>query len=79
MTKRNRENEMNEENLLTAGDAFCAVDNTKCDGACQQKEIQNDLVHCGMVVPERFTLNKAARIRKGFQKARRDRYEREDD
>jgi len=63
-------NKRQDTGLMPEADAYCAVDNTKCDGACRQKNLENGFVFCNEAITFKQTMSKQDMIRHGQYKRR---------
>ena len=62
-----RKKEHKEKKSMNAEYAYCAVDSTKCEGLCRDKNIEHGTVYCSEVIGEEQALNKKERIRRQRQ------------
>lgn len=78
MSKKTRKQEDHPTNMLDAESAYCAVDNTKCNGSCQAKSLENGFVFCSEAIPASQAMSLREKRKRGLARKRR-RFQRDDE
>lgn len=74
MSKKNRGKEERALDSMSAEEAFCAVDNTKCDGRCRDKNMENGFVFCSETITEGQAISIKEKRKRGWAKKKRKFY-----